>query len=117
MSINNSNGTFGNRTRNLPACSAVPQPTAPPRAPMWNAMWRISSRKKLLVHILDSKANMEAAGCSTNLLSLYKEGQLHNAEQQCLSSLPFLRFSLIARNILASHTFQRKITYKGHRYF
>ena len=25
------NGTIGNRTRNLPACSAVPQPTAPPR--------------------------------------------------------------------------------------
>jgi hypothetical protein len=83
------------------------------RAPMWNVKWRMSSRKKLLAHILDSKANMEAAGCSTNLVSLYKEGQLHDAEQQCMSSLPFLRFSLIARNILASHTFQRKITYKG----
>jgi hypothetical protein len=28
MSIKNSNDTIGNRTRNLPACSAVPQPTA-----------------------------------------------------------------------------------------
>ena len=28
----NSNDTIGNRTRDLPACSAVPQPTAPPRA-------------------------------------------------------------------------------------
>jgi len=28
----NSNYTIGNRTCNLPACSAVPQPTAPPRA-------------------------------------------------------------------------------------
>ena len=27
--------TIGNRTRNLPVCSAVPQPTAPPRAPTW----------------------------------------------------------------------------------
>ena len=26
-----SNDTIGNRTRDLPACSAVPQPTAPPR--------------------------------------------------------------------------------------
>ena len=26
-------GTIGNRTRDLPACSAVPQPTAPPRTP------------------------------------------------------------------------------------
>jgi hypothetical protein len=29
----NSSNTIGNRTRDLPACSALPQPTAPPRAP------------------------------------------------------------------------------------
>ena len=33
MSMKNSNDTIGNRTRDLPACSAVPQPTATPRAP------------------------------------------------------------------------------------
>ena len=32
MSMKNSNYTTGNRTRELLACSAVPQPTAPPRA-------------------------------------------------------------------------------------
>ena len=32
MSMKNSDGTIGNRTRDLPACSAVPQPTAPLRA-------------------------------------------------------------------------------------
>ena len=32
MSMRNSNNTIGNRTRDLPACSAVPQPTVPPRA-------------------------------------------------------------------------------------
>ena len=31
--MRNSNGTVGNRTRDLPTCSAVPQPTALPRAP------------------------------------------------------------------------------------
>jgi len=31
MSMKNSNDAIGNRTRNLPARSAVPQPTAPPR--------------------------------------------------------------------------------------
>ena len=31
--MKNSNGTAGNRTRDLPACNAVPQPAAPPRAP------------------------------------------------------------------------------------
>ena len=34
MSIKNSNDTIGNRTRELLACSAVPQPTAPPRVPI-----------------------------------------------------------------------------------
>ena len=31
--MKNSNDAIGNRTRDLPACRAVPQPTAPPRAP------------------------------------------------------------------------------------
>ena len=33
MSMKNSNDTIGHRTRDLPTCSAVPQPTAPPRTP------------------------------------------------------------------------------------
>jgi hypothetical protein len=33
MSMKNSKDTIGNRTRDLPVCSAVPQSTAPPRAP------------------------------------------------------------------------------------
>ena len=32
MSMKNSSGTIGNRTRDLPSCTAVPQPTAPPAA-------------------------------------------------------------------------------------
>ena len=32
MPVQNSNDPIGNRTRELPACNAVPQPTAPPRA-------------------------------------------------------------------------------------
>ena len=31
--MKNSSDTIGNRTRDLPTCSAVPQPTALPRAP------------------------------------------------------------------------------------
>jgi hypothetical protein len=34
MSMKNSSDTIGNHTRDLPACSAVPQPTAPSRAPL-----------------------------------------------------------------------------------
>jgi hypothetical protein len=32
--MKNSIDTIGNRNRDLPVCSAVPQPTAPPRAPV-----------------------------------------------------------------------------------
>ena len=35
MSMKNSEETIGNRTRDLPACSAVPQPTAPPCTPFF----------------------------------------------------------------------------------
>ena len=34
MSMKNSNDTIGNRARDLPTCNAVPQQTAPPRAPL-----------------------------------------------------------------------------------
>ena len=40
-----SKDTIGNRTRDLPACSAVPQPTAPPRAPTRNMY-----RKEINIH-------------------------------------------------------------------
>ena len=33
MSIENSDGTIGNRTRDIPTCSSLPQTTAPPRDP------------------------------------------------------------------------------------
>jgi len=37
-----SNDTIGNRTRDLPICSAVPQPTAPPRATLCVGMsWQV----------------------------------------------------------------------------
>jgi len=32
--MKNSNGTIGNRTRDVPECSAVPQPNASARAPV-----------------------------------------------------------------------------------
>ena len=38
MSMKNSSDTVGNRTRDIPACSAVPQPAALPRAPL-NDEW------------------------------------------------------------------------------
>jgi len=44
--MKNSNDTIGYRTRNLPACSAVPQPTAPPRAPTQNSYFTLFNGEK-----------------------------------------------------------------------
>ena len=38
--MKNSSETIGNRTRDLPACSAVPQRTAPPRTPSYHGTVR-----------------------------------------------------------------------------
>ena len=45
MPIKNSSNTIGNRTRNLPACSAVPQRTASSRTPRLNKDPVLSTRK------------------------------------------------------------------------
>ena len=43
MSMKNSSDTIGNRTRNLPVCSTVPEPTAPPHAPYKYSISRVSA--------------------------------------------------------------------------
>ena len=43
MSMKNSIDNIGNRTRDLPACIAVPQPSAPPRAPKTQRVRRNST--------------------------------------------------------------------------
>jgi hypothetical protein len=40
--MKNFNDTIGNRTRYLPTCKAVPQPTAPPRTPLYRVVYIIS---------------------------------------------------------------------------
>jgi hypothetical protein len=51
MSMKNSNDAIGNRTRDLPACGTVTQPTAPPHAP-----GKQYSVKKMLLFQDDSYA-------------------------------------------------------------
>jgi hypothetical protein len=48
MSMKTSIYIIGNRTRDLPACSAVPQPTAPPRAPILCILRLIISNQAFL---------------------------------------------------------------------
>ena len=58
MSMKNSNDTVGNRTHDLPTCSAAPQPTALPRAPTFSYLdtlivpYDTAIRLKKILHII-----------------------------------------------------------------
>ena len=73
MSMKNSNNTIGNRTRDLPARSAVPQPTAPPRVPN------------------DNKVSNEKALC---LADIYRYFSTHNATDWTTSVFKTTNFGL-----------------------
>jgi hypothetical protein len=52
MSVKNPSDSIGNRTRDLPACSAVPQPTTPRRTPLLVLLQIIIEEYvKILTHI------------------------------------------------------------------
>jgi len=56
MSMKNSNDTIGNRTQDLPACSAGPQPTAPPGVPNFRlSSDNISKSNVELVFVTEKK--------------------------------------------------------------
>jgi hypothetical protein len=72
--MKNSNDTIGNRTRNLPTCSAVPQPTTSPRAPgsignvllLCHAGYFYAQTRRFLYSILKSittQDNIEDSRC------------------------------------------------------
>ena len=65
--MKNSNDTIGNRTRDLPGCGAVPQPTAPPRAPLLQfQMLPMGLRRCVRVTLPPSRAAfLEILGAST----------------------------------------------------
>jgi hypothetical protein len=49
--MKNSNNTIGNRTRDLPACTAVPQPTAQPRVPLIiKTSWLIRTKDIICIY-------------------------------------------------------------------
>ena len=64
--MKNANGTIGNRTRDLPACSVMSRPTAPPRA----AAYKWAYTYTFLSHLADNKLCLQ-----------YKDPQFQNAVQ------------------------------------
>ena len=60
--MKNFNDTIGNRTRDLPACSTVPQPTAPLRAPCLKKNWSEVALTAAVIHehqqVYQNKTNL-----------------------------------------------------------
>jgi len=48
--MKNSNDTIGNRTQDLPVCSVVPEPNAPPRAPCLKKNWSEVAVTPVVIH-------------------------------------------------------------------
>jgi len=67
MSMKNSSETIGNRTRDLPACSAVHQPTAPPRGPK---ICRERERRHCYI-VTDRTSVMSVFRRDVNVISLF----------------------------------------------
>ena len=53
--MKNSSDIIGNRTRNLPVCSSVPQPTAPPRTPKRVGIYHVLAGVRLLQRTYTNK--------------------------------------------------------------
>jgi len=69
--MKNSNDTIGNRTRDFPACSTVPQRTAPPRARKFTARLAIYEPKSTKWGIQTIARYHE---CNLKYLKFYEHG-------------------------------------------
>ena len=70
MSMKKCNDTIGNPTSDLPACSTVPQPNAPPRAPVFDgSVMNIHVRRvRLARHVTGrDKKNLTHCGRVTQI--------------------------------------------------
>jgi len=86
MSIKNSNDTVGNRTRDLPACSAVPYPTAPPRAPI------SEYRNKIFLIIKPTRC--------TNFSNLFWKESLHVSDSSSVHRQEFFTVHTAVVNVI-----------------
>jgi hypothetical protein len=72
LPMKNSSDTIGNRTRDLPTCSAVPQPMAPPRA-----------GGVLFITYVHSSARIEMSGATFYSFIYLHEVDRHNFYSKC----------------------------------
>ena len=91
MSMKNNNDTIGNGIRDLPSCSAVPQPTATPHVPKFLLFTSFKFRRKKLKKLNPCKQNhllqklrVRMVGRSTNLLQTFQSAR----KSACINANP-----------------------------
>jgi len=93
MSMKNYIGIIGNRTRDLPACSAVPQPTAPPRTPKYT----LKTLKNLPLHVSVLLSRSSSGGSWTVFCQVPKLRSID------ILSLQNLRFAAVCHYSTSVH--------------
>ena len=77
----NSNDTIGNQTRDLPTCSAVPKPTALPRAPfIVYILLKLSRRLSVLTLWKSNPEPLVPSPCVQAVLVEFSEEKIHLGE-------------------------------------
>ena len=105
MSMKNSSDTIGNRTRNLPASSAVTQPTAPPRAPPHRTVQEIT----VLSHMTALYLNVFLSGIH-GCWSQTKEGRLCPNANNCQVQLQTPQIIWVSRSHASSAEAKENMT-------
>ena len=70
ISKENSSDTIGNRTGDLPACSAVPQPTALPRAPTYKNM-HSTNKIQIIMNTFSIHSIIPQKNCLLNISNFH----------------------------------------------
>ena len=73
--MKNSDDTIGNGTRDLPASSAVPQPTAPPRISMYTyiIIFMLTIQPSMAVQMRYNNINSKLDAAMTNFIDNYNQ--------------------------------------------
>ena len=108
MSMKNSSDTIGNRTRDLLACSAVPEPTAPPRA-SWYLVYIIMFLLEIML-LTTSLWKINIVDCKKIPPSSYKH-LAWKMRVQCNAFVHYVRFRCFDRDNLDG-TLRRIFTLK-----
>jgi hypothetical protein len=97
MSMKNSSDNIENRTRDLPVCSAVPQPTAPPRAAFTMVLYIFQKGRQLNPKIPHKHTLVQ---CSIEFNSPVSSRQYQNNLQLCREKKKKIEIlNLFLRNI------------------